>query len=244
MPSACAAAVAVSCPERTWKITSARCLALAFIYSVFAGAGCGLASLLICSKRLVSLVALRERWRFWSKAWSRGLKASPLVRLTRFSSAWSMPSMARRCHCWKVIQLMWSWRQTSAGLARSVHTASTACAFSWALKFGLDLRGARVLVLGWGWGLSLFMGGLDLRVVGEFLRGGVERIGDTELELALLGAEHDGLSVHAADHVEGRLGFAAQRQFEQVVGNALLDGGTQLGLDLEEAVGEIGRAHV
>ena len=78
---------------------------------------------------------------------------------------------------------------------------------------------------------------MDLRVVGEFLRGGVERIGDTELELALLGAEHDGLSVHAADHVEGRLGFAAQRQFEQVVGNALLDGGTQLGLDLEEAVG-------
>lgn len=145
--------------------------------------------------------------------------------------------MARRCHCWKVIQLMWSWRQTSAGLARSVHTASTACAFSWALKFGLDLRGARVLVLGWGWGLSLFMGGLDLRVVGEFLRGGVERIGDTELELALLGAEHDGLAVHAAHHVEGCLRFAAQRQFEEVVSNALLDGFAQLMLDLEEAVG-------
>lgn len=69
------------------------------------------------------------------------------------------------------------------------------------------------------------------------MRGGVERVGDTELELALLGAEHDGLAVHAADHVEGRLGFAAQGQFEEVVSNALLDGFAQLMLDLEEAVG-------
>ena len=69
------------------------------------------------------------------------------------------------------------------------------------------------------------------------MRGGVEGIGDTELELALLGAEHDGLAVHAADHVEGCLGFAAQRQFEEVVGNALLDRGAQLILDLKEAVG-------
>ena len=148
-----------------------------------------------------------------------------------------MPSIARRCHCWKVIQLMCNWRQTSAGLARSVQTARTACAFSWALKFGLGLRGDLVLVLGWGWGLSLFMGGLGLRVVGEFLRGGVERVGDTELELALLGTEHDGLAVHAAHHVEGRLGFAAQGQFEEIIGNALLDGLAQFVLDLEEAVG-------
>jgi len=81
------------------------------------------------------------------------------------------------------------------------------------------------------------MGGLGLRVVGEFLRGGVEGMGDTELELALLGAEHDGLAVQAADHVEGRLGFAAQGQFEEVVLDALLDGFAQLMLDLEEAVG-------
>ena len=69
------------------------------------------------------------------------------------------------------------------------------------------------------------------------MRGGVEGVGDTELELALLGAEHDGLAVHAAHHVEGCLRFAAQRQFEEVVSNALLDGFAQLMLDLEEAVG-------
>ena len=81
------------------------------------------------------------------------------------------------------------------------------------------------------------MGVVGLRVIGEFLRVGVERVGDTELELALLGAEHDGLAVHAADHVEGRLGFAAQGQFEEVVLDALLDGFAQIILDLEEAVG-------
>ena len=75
-----------------------------------------------------------------------------------------------------------------------------------------------------------------MEVISEFLFV-VLLIVDREFELALLGAEHDGLAVHAADHVEGRLRFAAQRQFEEVFGNALLDGFAQFILDLEEAVG-------
>jgi hypothetical protein len=39
-------------------------------------------------------------------------------------------------------------------------------------------------------------------------------ITDTEFEFALLGAEHDRLAVEPAHHVEGRLGFAAQGQFQ------------------------------
>ncbi len=62
-------------------------------------------------------------------------------------------------------------------------------------------------------------------------------ITDTEFEFALFGAEHDGLAVHAADHVEGRLGFAAQGQFEEIFLNASLDGFAQIMLDLEEAIG-------
>ena len=61
-------------------------------------------------------------------------------------------------------------------------------------------------------------------------------ISDREFEFALLGAEHDGLAVHAADHVEGRLGFAAQRQFQQVRLDAGLESLAQLGLNGEEAV--------
>src|SRR5471030_9396 len=137
MPSVWAASVAVICPERTLKINSARCLALAFIYSVFAGREGGLAILFICSSRLVSLAAVAVRCRFWSNACNRGLRASPLVRLTRLSSAWSMPSIARCCQWLKVIQLMFNWRQTSAGLHRSVHTASTAWTLSGALRGGL-----------------------------------------------------------------------------------------------------------
>ena len=59
---------------------------------------------------------------------------------------------------------------------------------------------------------------------------------DTEFEFALLGAEDDRLAVHAADHVEGRLGFAAQGQLQEVFLDAGLEGLAQLGLDLEEAV--------
>jgi hypothetical protein len=62
-------------------------------------------------------------------------------------------------------------------------------------------------------------------------------VADTEFEFALLGAEHDRLAVHPPHHVEGRLRFAAQSQFEQIFGNALFDGLAQLRLDLEKAVG-------
>jgi hypothetical protein len=62
-------------------------------------------------------------------------------------------------------------------------------------------------------------------------------ITDTEFEFAFLGAEHDGLAFHAADHVEGRLRFAAQRQFQEVLLNAGFNGFTQCALDLKEAVG-------
>jgi hypothetical protein len=60
---------------------------------------------------------------------------------------------------------------------------------------------------------------------------------DTEFELALLGAQHDGLSVHAAHHIERSLGFAAQGQFQEVFLDTRFDGAAQLRLDLEEAVG-------
>ena len=62
-------------------------------------------------------------------------------------------------------------------------------------------------------------------------------IGDTEFEFALLGAEHDGLAVHPPDHVEGRVGFAAQGHFEEVLLHARLERLAQLRLDLEEPVG-------
>jgi hypothetical protein len=59
---------------------------------------------------------------------------------------------------------------------------------------------------------------------------------DTEFEFALLGAEHDRLTVHAADHIERRLGFAAQRQLQQVILDAGFDGLAQRRLDFEETV--------
>ena len=62
-------------------------------------------------------------------------------------------------------------------------------------------------------------------------------IADTEFEFALLGAEHDGLAVHASDHVERGLGFAAQGQLQQVLLDAGFDGLAQFRLDLEEPVG-------
>jgi hypothetical protein len=61
-------------------------------------------------------------------------------------------------------------------------------------------------------------------------------IANTEFEFALFGTEDDGLAIHPPDHVKGRLGFAAQGQFQQVVLNARLDGFAECGLDLEEAV--------
>jgi hypothetical protein len=74
-----------------------------------------------------------------------------------------------------------------------------------------------------------------VEVIGEFLFV-VLLVTDTEPEFALLGPEHDGLAVHASDHVERRLGFATQGQLQKVLLDAGLDGAAQLGLDLEEAV--------
>ena len=61
-------------------------------------------------------------------------------------------------------------------------------------------------------------------------------VADTEFEFALLGPEHDGLTVHATDHVERGLGFAAQGQFQEVFLDAGLDGFAQDRLDLKEAI--------
>ena len=188
----------------------------------------GLASLFICSSRLVILVAVTARWRCCNNACRRGLKASPLVRLTRFSSACSIPSIARCCQWLKVIQLTFNWRQTSAGLHRSVHTASTAWTLSGALTWGAGVRFFRSVFF------SLVV--ILVEVISKFLFV-VLLITDTEFELAFLGAQHDGLSVHASHHVERSLGFAAQGQFQKVFLNTLFDGAAQLRLDLEEAVG-------
>jgi hypothetical protein len=75
-----------------------------------------------------------------------------------------------------------------------------------------------------------------VEVISQFLGGLVVIVGDTEFELALLGAEHDRLAVHAPDQVEGRLGFAAQSQLQQIFLDAGFEGLAQLGLNLEEAV--------
>ena len=121
---------------------------------------------------------------------------------------------------------MRNWRQTSTGLHRSVHTANTACAFSCALTGG---GGIFFFVL-----LSVVGGFIE--VIYEFLFL-VLFVTDTEFEFTLLGAEHDGLAFHSSDHVEGRLGFAAQSQFQEVLLDAGLDGFAQFIVDLEEAVG-------
>jgi hypothetical protein len=73
-------------------------------------------------------------------------------------------------------------------------------------------------------------------VIGKFLFK-VLLVTDTEFEFAFFGAEHDRLAVHAPDHVEGRLRFAAQGEFEEVLLNARLDGLAEFVLDLKEAVG-------
>jgi len=75
-----------------------------------------------------------------------------------------------------------------------------------------------------------------VEVISKFLFLVIVLIADTEFEFTLLGAEHDGLAVHAPDHVERRLRFATQGQFEEVFLDAGLDGFAQLGLDLKEAI--------
>jgi hypothetical protein len=67
MPSVWAPEVAVNWPERTWKITSARCLALAFIYPICAGVVAGLASLLICSNKCQSSLLTQMVFHFFSR---------------------------------------------------------------------------------------------------------------------------------------------------------------------------------
>jgi hypothetical protein len=74
-------------------------------------------------------------------------------------------------------------------------------------------------------------------VISEFLCLLIVLVADTEFEFALLGAEHDRLAVHPPDHVEGRLGFAAQGEFEEVFLHPGFERLAQLRLDLEEPVG-------
>ena len=123
---------------------------------------------------------------------------------------------------------MWNCWQTSTGLHRSVHTASTA----WALSIALgELCGAFFFSLGI---LLVVVTGL-VEVIDQFLFF-VLFVADTEFEFALLGAEHDRLPVHAADHVEGGMRFAAQSQFQKIFLDAGFDGFTQRRLDFEEAI--------
>jgi len=56
---------------------------------------------------------------------------------------------------------------------------------------------------------------------------------DAEFEFTLFGPKNDGLPFHAADHVEGSFGLAAQRHLQQVILNACLDGFAQLTGDLK-----------
>jgi hypothetical protein len=81
-----------------------------------------------------------------------------------------------------------------------------------------------------------------VEVIDEFFNGCTAAvfifgIGQFEFEFAFLGAQDNGLALHAADHVEGSAGLAAQRHLQQVFFDARLDGLAQLGLDLEEAIG-------
>jgi hypothetical protein len=77
---------------------------------------------------------------------------------------------------------------------------------------------------------------LLVEIIHKFL-GLIFGIGETEFELAFLGAQHDGLTFHAADHVEGGAGLAAQSQFQEIFLDAGLEGFLQIALDLEKAVG-------
>ena len=60
---------------------------------------------------------------------------------------------------------------------------------------------------------------------------------DAEFEFAFFCLQHDGLAVHAPDHVEGCFGSTAQRHFEGVFADAFFEGFAQLMLDFKEAVG-------
>jgi hypothetical protein len=83
--------------------------------------------------------------------------------------------------------------------------------------------------------LSFVITGL-VEVIDQFLFF-VLFVTDTEFEFALLGPEHDRLTVHAADHVEGGLRFATQGQLQKIFLDTGLDGLAQRRLDFEEAIG-------
>lgn len=130
--------------------------------------------------------------------------------------------MARCCHWSKVIQGRFISRQTWLGLQRSVHTLKIACTFSCAVYAGL------------GWRVRLGLGLGLLEVVDEFLVFG--SIFDGEFEFTFFGPEDDGLTFHAADHIEGSLGFTAQSHFQEVFFDTGFDGFAQDRGDLEVAV--------
>lgn len=86
-----------------------------------------------------------------------------------------------------------------------------------------------------GEGARGFLGLGLLEVIDEFFV--FVSIVDAEFEFAFFGPEDDGLPFHAADHVEGSFGFAAQSDFEQVVLDARFDGFAQFSGDFEVAIG-------
>jgi hypothetical protein len=75
-----------------------------------------------------------------------------------------------------------------------------------------------------------------LDVILEFMVGGLLLAIDAELEFAFFCPQHNRLSLHAPDHVEGRLGTTAQGHFEDVFPDAFLDGFAQVVLNFKEAV--------
>jgi len=81
---------------------------------------------------------------------------------------------------------------------------------------------------GWRRGLVVF------EVVDEFFV--FVSIVDGEFEFSFFGPQNDRLTFHAADHVEGGFGLAAQGHLQQVFVDSRLDGFAQLGGDLKEAV--------
>jgi hypothetical protein len=79
-----------------------------------------------------------------------------------------------------------------------------------------------------------FSGGL-IELITKLVQGFVCAV-DLHFDLALLGAQHDGLFAQPADHVERALRRAAQRQLLHVVGDATLDHRAQFLRDRKEPI--------